>query len=449
MAKSPTTDREKLLAKIVALHALLGSDHAGEREAARGKIVELLSRHKLTWNDLPSLIAEAKTSELQADAPATRDQDDDRDTAGVSSTKINALYLVRGWFEAHIAAEPHELLAIALWVLHCHVHRRFMISPRLALTSPVKGCGKSTLLSIIEHFVHPVHRTDSITPAAVYRLISRGQSILLVDEADNAGLLSNGLLRAIFNSGHRKGGKATRVVKDDVSSFATFAPMAIASIGALPLPLMHRSIVISMRRDDGTQPRLRFDDNDPDTLGSLNIIYGQLYQWARDVKLDLDPALPAELRNREADNWRPLISIADSFGADWGKLARDAAITFSRGHRDEDIGVVLLNDIRSVFNARCVDRIWSRSLVDALNAMDDAPWSEWRGICDNQNPRRLSQGELAKALRPFAIRSRSIRLGNSTAKGYFRSQFEQAWAAYCREDGTPAQGGDIRQLDAA
>jgi hypothetical protein len=225
--------------------------------------------------------------------------------------------------------------------------------------------------------------------------------------------------------------------------------MAVASIGSLPLPLMHRSVVIPMKRDDGTVPLLRLDDNDPETLNILGTIYGQVYQWARDVKLELDPALPAELRNREADNWRPLIAIADSFGADWGERARAAAVTFLQSHRDEDVGVTLLGDIRTAFDSHRIDRLVSKALTDALIAMDDAPWSEWRGIHDDQNRRRLSQGELAKALRPFGIRPRSIRLGTTTQKGYLRSMFEEAWSSYCPADGTPAQESNIRHLDVA
>jgi hypothetical protein len=351
--------------------------------------------------------------------------------------------------QAHIRAEPHQLVAIALWVLHCHTYQQFMVSPRLALTSPVRGCGKSLTLSIIEHLVPRPHRTDSISPAAVYRLIDREHRTLLVDEADNAGLMTNGLLRAIFNSGHRKGGRATRVIKDGVHSFSTYAPMAVASIGSLPLPLMHRSVVIPMKRDDGTVPLLRFDDNDPETLNILSTIYGQVYQWARDVKLDLNPNLPTGLRNREGDNWRPLIAIADSFGPDWGKRAREAAITFSQGHRDEDLAVVLLGDIRTAYDSRRVDRFASKALTDTLVAMDSTPWSEWRGIHDDQNPRKLSQGELAKVLRLFNVKPHSIRFGTTTAKGYLRSMFEEAWAAYCPADGTPAQASNVIRLDVA
>jgi hypothetical protein len=45
---------------------------------------------------------------------------------------------------------------------------------------------------------------------------------------------------------------------------------------------------------------------------------GQVLLWRRDVELKSDPDMP--LRNRMADNWRPLISIADTLG--WGEQAR-------------------------------------------------------------------------------------------------------------------------------
>jgi hypothetical protein len=105
--------------------------------------------------------------------------------------------------------------------------------------------------------------------------------------------------------------------------------------------------------------------------------------------------------------------------------------------------VVLLRHIRDVFDARGVDRLFSRVLVQALNEIDDAPWSEWRGVRDDQQPRRLSQGELARLLRPFRIRPRTVwPMRTTSAKGYYRHQFEQAWRNYCdgqAADGTPSQ----------
>jgi hypothetical protein len=94
--------------------------------------------------------------------------------------------------------------------------------------------------------------------------------------------------------------------------------------------------------------------------------------------------------------------------------------------------------------------MFSAVLVDALNKLEDSLWSEWRGLRRDQQPRRLSQSELARLLSPFSIRSRSIwplrrATGVSSRKGYFRSQFEAAWRSYCG-DGTPAQPRPLRYL---
>src|SRR5262245_13026386 len=97
------------------------------------------------------------------------------------------------------------------------------------------------------------------------------------------------------------------------------------------------------------------------------------------AKLDLNPQMPAELRGRSPDNWRPLIAIADSCGKGWPDLARAAAINLSE-HQEEDAAVLLLRDIRTVFDAQRVDRLTSKVLVEHLADLDDAGWDEWRGL---------------------------------------------------------------------
>jgi hypothetical protein len=144
-----------------------------------------------------------------------------------------------------------------------------------------------------------------------------------------------------------------------------------------------------------------------------------------------------------------LISVADCFGAYWSGAARKAAITFAHAYHDEDAGVVLLSDIRGIFNRISADRIASVDLITALLDIEESGWSEYRGARDDQTPRKLSQGEMARLLRPFGIRPRSIwpqarrRKGSSSQKGYYRAQFESAWARYCSPAGTTAQASNV------
>jgi hypothetical protein len=88
-------------------------------------------------------------------------------------------------------------------------------------------------------------------------------------------------------------------------------------------------------------------------------------------------------------------------------------------------------------------------IVTDLIEMPHGLWSEWRGPRDDQTPRKLSQGEMARMLSPFGIRPKTIwpprrDTRDRSAKGYHRKQFEAAWASYC--DGTPSHPHNIKYL---
>ena len=84
--------------------------------------------------------------------------------------------------------------------------------------------------------------------------------------------------------------------------------------------------------------------------------------------------------------------------------------------------------------------------------LEDAPWTEWRGVKDDQPPRKLTQATLASLLKAFHVyRPRSIWPAGRTAdsksrKGYYRADFEAAWASYCPKDGTPTQPNVFKLL---
>jgi hypothetical protein len=364
---------------------------------------------------------------------------------------IGLFDLVEGMLRRYVQLKDHESVAVSLWVVHTHVYRHFAFTPRLALTSPTSDCGKTTLMLMLEALCANPQKSDDVTPGALFRLIDSGVTTLLCDEIDNADLANNRTFRAIANGGHRRGGSIVRTIDGRPRSFSTFAPMALAAIGtvSLPLPLRRRSISIHMERADEASDLTRFDEilDKP----AFDIVHRLVSLWANEAMLAPDPAMPKGLHGRAADNWRVLFSIADAYGEGWGERARLAALIMARGYRDEDILVTLLRHIREIFEGHLIDRIASAALVGALLDLEDAPWTEWRGVKDDQPPRRLTQATLASLLKAFHIRPRSIWPTGRTAdtksrKGYHRADFEASWQAYCPRDGTPAHSNVFKLL---
>jgi len=423
-------EAEALRKRFRDLFAMLGSANAGEAATARAKLDALLVKHRKKWADLVNLMekggdADASWSDPRADQPA-----DPNLIKIAGKGPPHALALVHHILTEYIDMKPHEAIAASLWVLHTHVFNRAPIAPRLALMSPVRGCGKTEFFRALGQLVLRPEIMDGTSAPAIYWLIDKEQPTMLIDEGDNLGMLKNQTLKAILNSGHREGGGIYRVIDGAPKKFSTFTPLAIAAIGSLPLPLTQRSIVIHMERKTCAMPKVPEHGD-----RKIDYVYGRILKWAATAKLADNPDIPPELKNRQADNWRVLLSIADTFGGDWPAKAREAALMFARSYHDEDAGVVLLADIRDIFNAASnPDKITTENLLGKLHERDSRwSWSEFRGQNDDQIARKLSAGELSRLLRPFEITPRSIRFPGivKTSKGYKRTQFEGAWANYC------------------
>jgi hypothetical protein len=435
-------DPASLNADLVRDVIALGASDPEQRATARRSIADLLARHRKTWNDLADVLC--GSMEPWACNPAADDPPRSPDLVGL------LVFLI----EDFVALKPHESLAVALWCLHSHIFDEFTVTPRLALRSPTPGCGKTTLFDVISRLVSRPAKFDAITTSAMFHLLDEAHPTLLIDEADNIGLglRENGRLRSVFNSGHRQGGTVAIMEQGFVRRFSTFAPLAVAlpdALDGLPRTLAERCITIQMERHDGKRKLNRFDANRPDP--ALDAAYAQILLWRREAQLNPDPEIPVRSRNRQADNWRVLLSIADSLG--WGEKARSAMAEFAREAHDADIKITLLSDIRRVFDTRGVDIIWTQDLVEALHDLD-ADWEQFRGIRGDQHPRRLKDSELAAMLRHFKIRPRTVWPRHRTSesrsrKGYRREQFEHAWRAYCDDDGTASHASNIRSLRAA
>ena len=304
-----------------------------------------------------------------------------------------------GAIRRHVVMSDAARDAAALWVVHTFLIDCFLVSPRLGVTSPVKGCGKTTLLDVLGRLVPRALPTANVTPAALFRVVEGYRPTLLVDEADSF-LHDNDELRGVLNSGHRKGGTVLRTVGDDCEprAFNTFCPTVIALIGHLPDTLHDRAVAIDLKR------RLRTESVEPyrpDRAGHLDVLTRKAMRWTQDHGERIaaaDPAMPDGIINREADNWRPLLAIADAAAGDWSERARKAAeaahlaAASDEGSRLE----LLLGDIRDVFGKQA--EMPSADLVEALVKIEGHPWAEM-----GKARKPLTQNQLARRLRPLGI----------------------------------------------
>ena len=193
-------------------------------------------------------------------------------------------------------------------------------------------------------------------------------------------------------------------------------------IGKPPGTIIDRGVVVEMRRKrrDEAVERLRVRGN-----GVLLEIGSKIARWVKDQGEALaaaDPIVPESLNDREADNWRPMLAIADAAGGSWGTIARKAAVALSGSNEDdesESIRVRLLTDIADILTAGVAatngtlatfkgahdsnPKVSSADLVAKLVALDERPWADWR------HGKQLTKNDLARLLKPFGIRSGTIR----------------------------------------
>jgi putative DNA primase/helicase len=327
----------------------------------------------------------------------------------------------------HVVMSDQEAEATALWVVHCHAFDLFTITPRLAATSPEKRCGKTTLLDILACLVPRPLLAANLSTAATYRTIEVAKPTLLIDEADTF-LGQNEELRGVLNSGHRAGSSVVRLVgeRHEPRCFATHAPVAIALIGTLPGTLADRSIRLRLRRRRPDEQITPFRVGRTDDLKRLASMAARWVHDNRDRLKEADPNC-GRLFNRDADNWRPLLAIAEVAGGRWPAGARNIAeCMVSEGSDDQQsIGTMLLTDIDMIFRERGADRLASEDIVGQLLTLEGRPWSEF-----GRARKPISKNALARLLKQFNIVPHTIRVGTATPKGYLLIDFKDAFARY-------------------
>jgi hypothetical protein len=326
------------------------------------------------------------------------------------------------------------LTAHTLWVAHTHGMDLWESTPRIGFLSPEPGSGKSRALEVTELLVPNPVRAVNATPAYLFRRIASeaGLPTILYDEIDTLfgpkARPDCDDVRAVLNAGHRKGAVAGRcrmngrtVVPEELPAYCA---VALAGLHDLPDTLASRTIIVRMRKRAPSEPVESFRRRVVADEG--HALMDRLAIWVPTVPAGIWPNLPAEVTDRDADVWEPLLMVADWGGGEWPALARDAAVTLvtESKRKPPSLGVTLLRDLRDLFNECRVDELFTWEILEALLTNEDLPWGDLSG-------RPLDARGLARLLRPYGIETcKNVRRGKTTGKGYRWAELRDAGDRY-------------------
>jgi putative DNA primase/helicase len=346
-------------------------------------------------------------------------------------------------FERFSVLPKGSAITAALWVIETYCFDFWNTLPILAVISPEKRCGKTTFLATLGSLCHRALPVSNISPAALYRAIDAFKPSLLIDEGDTF-LGNNEELRGVINSGHTKSGAYVIRCEGDNNNpvrFSTWCPKSIAMIGTPPDTIQDRSITVNLRRK---LPDERIEHHGEEHDDVFRDLRSKTLRFVEDNHSSLRLAKPERLitqNDRQADNWRPLLAIAKVAGCE--AEAREAALLAIGTSRDEPPAkILLLQDIRSIFEDSGETRLPSAALVKGLVELEDRPWGEWK------YGKPLTSNILSRLLKPFAIYPKTIRFQTGVAKGYEFESFKDALKRYAPPDQsvTPLQINNINNL---
>jgi Protein of unknown function (DUF3631) len=341
----------------------------------------------------------------------------------------------------YVVLSDDQAAAVVLWIAHTWAIDAAHATPYLHACSAEPESGKTRLLEVLAVLARQPLFTMNISDAALFRAISAMSPTLFLDEVDavfSKKAQERGAkdeLRSLLNAGYRRGQKVLRMGggnHTELQSFEVFGAKALAGLGSLPPTLASRCLRIELKRRRTDEPVSDFFPQDVEEEAAALRLW--LDRWIATSFDTLDAATPERiqgLRDRMNEVWRPLLAIAEEAGERWEARARRAALHLAEADEDEQsLGVLLLGDIRAVFEEREAERIATTDLIHDLAGFEESPWGEWwldnDGKVKKGAPRRLAQ-----LLHPFGVRSKNVRIDDGrTPKGYKREDFLDAWERF-------------------
>jgi hypothetical protein len=359
-SKSPAEMKTLVLARLKDIEKARAEERRIEQRAERDKEKVKREAERKAEKDARRK-AKEKAKALADTAKLPRDQRDDKITelAETFSEEVEALqkeftdivtaessapseWDVEAWGEPvtaaawlqelivkinkHAIVQPHQALAIALWVMLAWVHEvAACFSPYLLITAPDIDSGKSTLgLDIVGKLVPRPLSVGEPNAANIFREADEHKPTFLCDDVDTL-FKRKPDLASIFNISWKRGAKIPRTVHGRTQWFDPFCPKLCTMVGTnIPRPSLHsRYVIIKMKPKLSTE-KIEEATRDDDEFRDLR---HRLKRWSDDNALGLKDAPPATdfSNNRERNNWNLQLAITGLAGDSRRKQALEAA----------------------------------------------------------------------------------------------------------------------------
>ncbi len=399
---------------------------------------------------------------------------------------------VADWIAGYVVfPQPEWARICALWIAHAWLIQGFYTTPRLLFVSPEKRSGKTRAQEVVSALCPNAVNTINVSAAYLFRKLdaaegervptipekrsgkTRAQEVvsalcpnavntinvsaaylfrkldaaegervptIFMDETDAlfVGKTENAEnIRGIVNGGYRRGATVGRAeIKEKTvvpRDFPVFAPLCMAGIGNMPETIEDRAIICHMKRRVESEHIRSYRERIVERESA--VFREQLEVWT-DAQIgrleeygEQDyPKMPAAIHDRVADVWEPMFIVAQLAGGDWLEWLTDVAprIVAEQQSDTSSLGELLLADIRDVFDSMRIERIEAKQLVAELNRLEERPWASM-----GADGGGITTAYVSRTLRDFGVRSsHTVNFNGARARGFMRSDFEDAWARY-------------------
>lgn len=207
---------------------------------------------------------------------------------------------------------PVQARVLSLWALLSYIQPLFDATPILKLSSNLPGSGKSKTMEVLTRLCHAALMTSSITPSSLARLVARSRPVLLIDEQpDN---LSKDL-RQLLLASYRRGASVIKCSPQGkrIESFDAATMVALSGLNDLDPVLRTRTIDIRLTpAADSEKGSLAVNDEAADWEALRAGAYSFCLTRWRDL-LEVRVPEVGGLRNRSAEIWKPILTLAKYF----------------------------------------------------------------------------------------------------------------------------------------